>query len=241
MPKITVRFLGHLSEALGKESVEVEAEGWREALLKLRSMSEQLADAIEPSGEPSPAYLVFVDGVDYRLAESPQAKEVTLLPIVHGGGVRFLSWEEVAAASRTVADQVASSRFSPEVVVGILRGGVVPALLVADILGINDVGTIEVKLYLAPSHRREKPFLRQPLLLDVREKNVLLVDDVSDSGLTLQLAIDYIKHHSPAAVKTATLYVKPWTRLMPDYYAESTESWLVFPWGREEYRRSSNA
>ncbi|MCS7107264.1 MAG: phosphoribosyltransferase family protein [Acidilobaceae archaeon] len=241
MSKITIRFLGHLSEVLGKESIEIEAEGWKEALLKLRGMSERLADVIEPSGEPSPAYMVFVDGVDYRIAESSQAREIVLFPVVHGGSVRLLSWEEIATTSQAVADKILKSGFMPDVVVGILRGGIVPALLVADLLGVDDVGTIEVKLYQAPRERRERPFLRQPLLLDVREKKVLLVDDVSDSGLTLELAIDYLKHHSPAMVKTATLYVKPWTRFVPDYYAETTESWLVFPWGRGEFRRASNA
>ncbi|MCX8195470.1 MAG: phosphoribosyltransferase family protein [Acidilobaceae archaeon] len=234
---IRVRLLGQLTQLVGREVIEVEADSWREALKKLRDNS-ALSQAIEPNGDPAPAYMVFVDGVDYRLAEDGPAREVILLPIVHGGSVRFLSWEEVVRASSVVAERVRESRYVPEVIVGILRGGAVPAIVIADMLGVEDVGVIEVKLYTAPNARRERPFLRQPLLLDVKDKNVLIVDDVSDTGLTLQLALDYIEHHLPAGVKTATLYVKPWTRLVPDYYAESTDSWLVFPWGVNEYERS---
>ncbi|MEM2420182.1 MAG: phosphoribosyltransferase family protein, partial [Acidilobaceae archaeon] len=74
-------------------------------------------------------------------------------------------------------------------------------------------------------------------LFPIYNKNTLIVDDVSDTGRTLQLALDYIRHYSPKEIKTVTLYVKPWTNLIPDYYAEITDKWLVFPWGTWEYKR----
>jgi hypothetical protein len=41
----------------------------------------------------------------------------------------------------------------------------------------------------------------------------------------------------PAEIKTATLYIKPWTKYVPDYYAEQVNEWVIFPWETEEFER----
>jgi molybdopterin converting factor small subunit len=85
MPSIRVKFIGALKEAVGREYIEVEAEDWIEALKIAKSMHPRLSNVIGDSGEPKPGYMVFVDGVDYRIADRGFAREVIVLPIVHGG------------------------------------------------------------------------------------------------------------------------------------------------------------
>lgn len=239
MAVVRVRFMGALKESIGMEYVDVEAGDWVEALLKVRSLNPRLSNVIDANGEPRPGYIVFVDGVDYRIAGRGLAREIVILPVVHGGSldVRMLTWDDIVSAVAIVVDKVRGSGFRVDVVIGILRGGIIPATLIADMLGVEDLGVIDIKFYQAPGVRRDKPYLRQPLTLPVYGKNVLIVDDVSDTGLTLQLALDVVRHYSPRDVRTATLYIKPWTRLVPDYYAEPTDKWLVFPWGLWEYKR----
>ncbi len=151
--------------------------------------------------------------------------------------VKVLSWDDIVSTVSQVVEKIRSSEYEVEVVIGILRGGIIPATLIADMLGIEDLGVMDIKFYQAPNVRRERPYLKQPLTLPVHGKNVLIVDDVSDTGLTLQVALDIVGHYAPRSVKSATLYIKPWTRLVPDYYAELTDKWLVFPWSLWEYRR----
>jgi len=79
--------------------------------------------------------------------------------------------------------------------------------------------------------------MRQPVTLPIKDKKVLLVDDVSDSGLTLEFAIQAISLYMPMEIKTATLYMKPWTRLVPDFYAEEVDKWVVFPWEKKEFEK----
>ena len=134
-------------------------------------------------------------------------------------------------------DRIRDTGYEVDAVVGILRGGIIPAMLIADILGVENVGVMDIKFYQAPGVRRERPYLKQPLVLPVRDTSLLVIDDVSDTGLTLQVALDVVRHYAPKSVRTATLYIKPWTRLVPDYYAEVTDKWLVFPWSIWEYRR----
>jgi hypoxanthine phosphoribosyltransferase len=156
---------------------------------------------------------------------------------VTGLRYRELTWGDITSALSRVADAITSSGYEVEVVVGILRGGVIPAVLVADRLGVRDIGVIDIKFYQAPGVTEKEPYLRQPLTLPIHGKNVLVADDISDTGLTLKLALDVVRHYAPRNVKTATLYIKPWTTLIPDYYAEITEEWLVFPWDLWEHRR----
>jgi len=94
-----------------------------------------------------------------------------------------------------------------------------------------------VKLYISAGQRGERPYLRQPLTLSIKDRRVLLVDDVSDSGLTLQFSVQALSLYMPAEIKTATLYIKPWTRYVPDYYAEQVNEWVIFPWETGEFER----
>lgn len=241
MGRIVIRLLAGLREAVGKQYIEVEADDWKEALARAAEREPALQVAIREDGEPKPGYLVFVDGVDSRLAERGPAREVVVLPVNHGGSseVKLLriTWNDIVDAVGEVARAIEASGFKPDMIVGILRGGVVPARLLADELGVDDIGVIEIKLYTSIGARKPQPYLRQPLILPATNRRVLVVDDVSDTGLTLQHALEAIKLYNPSEVRTATLYVKPWTKLMPDYYARIVDEWVVFPWEYREVER----
>lgn len=243
---VTVVLLASLREEVGgRKEVKVEAGDWREALRKLRDAFPGLKSVLNEKGEPEAGYLVFVDGVDYRLKEPGPAEKIVILPVNHGGGspgkFLYVTWEEIEEASAELARKIVESGFKPDIIVGILRGGIIPARLLADELGVEEMGVMEVKLYKGVGVRREKPYLKQPLIADIFERNVLIVDDVSDTGLTLQLALNAISLYDPKSVRSATLFIKPWTRLVPNYYFKTTDKWVVFPWNKREVKREIEA
>ncbi|MCE4610489.1 MAG: hypothetical protein F7B17_00775 [Desulfurococcales archaeon] len=244
--EVRVKLLASLRESAGLDEIVVKASTWKEALALAVEKVPSLKTAINSDGSPKPGYIVFVDGVDSRLLEGGEsAREIVVLPVNHGGGetsskqrnLIYLSWNDIEEASSLIARRVLESGFKPNVIVGVLRGGIVPARLIADELGVEDIGMLEVKLYTGINLRKPKPYVRQPLIIDVYDKKVLIVDDVSDTGLTLSLALDFVRTYMPSTVKTATLFIKPWTRLIPDYYAKSVEGWIVFPWEKREIER----
>lgn len=98
-----------------------------------------------------------------------------------------------------------------EYVYGIPRGGVAVALHISHFLGIDMLSEHE---------------LNSLPLIDKR--NVLVVDDVADTGQTLT---DMFIHHG-IDFATATIYYKPSSVIKPDYYSEETDKWVVFPWER---------
>ena len=61
-------------------------------------------------------------------------------------------------------------------------------------------------------------------------KKALVVDDVSDTGASLREAKVHVESQRASQVRVATLHVKPWTTLKPDYYAAETDTWIVYPW-----------
>jgi len=66
---------------------------------------------------------------------------------------------------------------------------------------------------------------------------VLLVDDIADSGASLQLAVSHLQTQGAAEVKTATLYYKTQSAVKPDFYEKQTQCWVIFPWDLKETLR----
>jgi len=239
---VKVRLLASLRDlAGGKKVVEVEAEDWKEALKKLRERYPGFSSVLDETGIPKPGYIVFIDGIDYRIFDSVKGtkpNQIVILPVNHGGiEFEYVSWDDIEEMVKDIARAIKSSGYKVDVVVGILRGGVIPAKLIADELDVNDLGVMEIKLYKAVGERAHKPYIRQPLTLPVKDLNVLIVDAVSDTGLTLGTAINALELYSPNKIKTATLYIKPWTKFVPDYYSRVTDKWIVFPWEKREVKR----
>ena len=59
-----------------------------------------------------------------------------------------------------------------------------------------------------------------------------MVDDVADSGRTLELVLDLLRAHT-ADIRSAVLYTKPRTIVRPDYSWRETDRWINFPWSSQ--------
>ena len=66
------------------------------------------------------------------------------------------------------------------------------------------------------------------------KKEVLIVDDVADSGKSLKVVKEHILQQDAEVAKVATLYYKPWSIVKPEYFEKETSRWIVFPWDRKE-------
>lgn len=149
-----------------------------------------------------------------------------------------LTWEDVQRLSERLAEKVRGSGFRPEVVVAIGRGGFVPARILCDLLEVKELASMEVEYYRDIEERGEEPRVLHPLNADVENRSVLLVDDVSDSGRSLQLAVNQILGRGTKVLRVATLHSKPWSTFQPDFFAEETASWVIYPWEVFESARS---
>jgi len=69
---------------------------------------------------------------------------------------------------------------------------------------------------------------------EVKNKHILLVDDISDTEKTLERGIKYLKNLGVSSIGTAALLVKPHSSQVPDYFVTKTGDWVVFPYEIKE-------
>ena len=145
-----------------------------------------------------------------------------------------LTWEMFGVAGRALAQQVADSDFAPDIVLGIARGGLIPAGSIAYALDCKNLFTLSVEFYTGVDQRLDVPVMLPPFLdaADLTGARVLIVDDVADTGKTLELVRQFCSGNV-AEARTAVLYAKPHSIIAPDFVWRSTDKWINFPWSTE--------
>jgi hypoxanthine phosphoribosyltransferase len=146
----------------------------------------------------------------------------------------ILSWPTFGSATRELAQVIVDDGYEPDVVIAIARGGLTVAGALAYALGVKNCGAMNVEFYTGVDERLDVPVVLPPTLdlVDVRGLNVLVADDVADTGHTLRLVREVLAQHV-AEARTAVLYCKPRSVVRPDYTWRETEQWIVFPWSAE--------
>jgi hypothetical protein len=129
-----------------------------------------------------------------------------------------------------IAMKIKDSNLKIDTIVGIARGGMVPARFISDFLLIPDIKIVYAGFYIGPKKHMEKPIIYTPIEESLEDKNVLIVDDVADTGETIIAVIDHLKEKGARNVYVAVIYVKPWNKAPVDFYARETDAWIVFPW-----------
>ena len=148
---------------------------------------------------------------------------------------RYISWTEYGDLADALAEKVRSSGISFDLIIGVARGGIPVAMVVSDHVDVP-IDIINVKSYTGIGERGS-PTILTTLTEKVEGKNVLLVDDLVDHGLTVHTVREYLEEQKPKRLLTAVLFKKPWSKAEPDYFLEVVDKWIVFPWEHGEVNR----
>lgn len=144
------------------------------------------------------------------------------------------SWNQIYWFLLNLAKTIQNERFRADIIIGVSRGGLLPARILSDLLENPKLANIAAEFYVGPGKMRDKPIITQPVSVSVKDKDILLVDDVADSGESLKLVTSHLKEDGASQIKILTIYKKPWSSIVPDYYAKETRYWIVFPWEIKE-------
>lgn len=157
------------------------------------------------------------------------------------------TWEDVTFQVDNVAESIKNAEYIPDIIIGIFRGGVIPAAMIQrklasygpEFLGDYHLLTVYAASY-SPDHQRGSISYHIPdhfytavtdLEKDSKEVNVLLVDDLWDSGNTLLcIKNELLNNDNAPNIKTAVLFTKRVSG--PDFYGsyEEPDTWIDFPW-----------
>ena len=143
-------------------------------------------------------------------------------------------WDQIYSTLLDLALKIRESGFKADLIAGVSRGGWVPARILSDLLENARTANVRIEFYTGIERTATRPVVTQPVSGTVSGKSVLLVDDVSDSGESLKVALEHLLENGAASVKTITIYFKPHSIFKPDYFAETTSDWIIFPWERLE-------
>lgn len=119
----------------------------------------------------------------------------------------YLTWNDIDNLVDKLANEVSQAPVPPLYITGLPRGGLIPAVML--------------------SHKLNIPFVNVSMIRALPRVDVLVVDDIADSGETLEQYKMY---------QTAVLHYKMQSEHIPTYYAEEVpnEAWIVYPFERED-------
>jgi len=149
------------------------------------------------------------------------------------------SWNQIYRLHLKLAEAVRKSGFEPDVIVGVSRGGWIPARIMSDLLETPKLANVTAEFYVGVAETKREPTITQPVSLPVKGAKVLVVDDVADTGESLKLVNSHLKNQGASEIKIATIYYKPWSVIVPHCYEKETRCWIVFPWEQKETVRKT--
>ncbi len=155
----------------------------------------------------------------------------------------YIGAQELLEDSYRLAMKIFRDGFRPDFIVGIWRGGTPVGIAVQELLDYYGIQTdhIAIRTSAYEGINRMSRQIRvhglQYIIDNVNsEDNLLIVDDVYDTGLSIEAVLDTLKdkarRNKPRDIRVAVVYYKPGnnkTDRAPDYYIHETDKWLIFP------------
>ena len=143
----------------------------------------------------------------------------------------IMSWELFNNLAKKVAQKMKKDDYQPDFMVGLARGGWVLSRVLCDYLGVKDLVSLKVEHWGVTATPDGTAKIKFPFDIDLSGRDVVVVDDITDTGESMKVAVDYIKTMNPRNIRTATLRHISGGKFTPDYYGdEITWRWVVFPW-----------
>ena len=149
----------------------------------------------------------------------------------------FIRADDQVRDSFLLARQIYDSGYIPDALIVLWRGGTPIGVVIHEFLEYKGIKTyhtaIKVETYTGIGQRREPRLEQIERLLEnlSASSRVLVIDDIFDSGSTMEKVVESLSPHVKE-IRIATLYYKEasnTTSLVPDFFQRKTESWIVFP------------
>lgn len=143
----------------------------------------------------------------------------------------LLDWDDIYSLTKDVSEKIIEIGWQPDTIIGIARGAWVPSRIMCDFLGVTELLSIKVSHWGVTATPDQKAKVKYPIREDLSDKNVLIIDDISDTGGTFKVAVDDVMEQNPEEVKTATLQNIKGSDFRPDFYSKEIDwAWIIYPW-----------
>lgn len=149
-----------------------------------------------------------------------------------------LSWEDTYCACEKIAEQIAGRHF--DMIVPVIRGGLPPSVVLSELTGIKTIRPVRFQTR-DQAHYKSKEWTELAHI----NYNILVLDDIVDSGHTFDLMIKSYRRDTCAQITYAALVVND--DATPEMYDPKSvirgitmhknvtpEMWVIFPWDKAD-------
>lgn len=148
-------------------------------------------------------------------------------------GVERINWEEFGKMTRRLVEILAQEKV--DVVIGIARGGLIPATAVAAALRC-EMFPIRLTRRMNDEIVHSTPVVLLDVAIQVaNRKCAVVIDEIADTGQTLRRAVQLVSRRGVPRVLTATLASHSWASPKPDFTALESDALIIFPWDEQVY------
>lgn len=141
------------------------------------------------------------------------------------------SWKQMGNLIFELGKQIIKTRKKYDWIISIAKGGWTWSRSLADYLDMDNLASVKAKLYTGVGQTSQSLILEQtlPESVNIKNQDILIFDDVTDSGKTLAAVKDYLLEAGAKSIETASLFYKPISVITPNFYSFETSAWIIFP------------
>ncbi|MDI6884901.1 MAG: phosphoribosyltransferase [archaeon] len=151
-----------------------------------------------------------------------------------------VDWDYAYDLCKDVREEITAAGFEPDVIIGVARGGWFLARVLCDFFLLKELLSLKMEHWgitaTITGDAQMKYGLDEEAKRRLKEKKVLIADDVTDTGESINLVVKYVKSLGVKDVKTATMHHKTSSSFIPDFYGELIREWkwVIYPWSIHE-------
>jgi hypoxanthine phosphoribosyltransferase len=174
---------------------------------------------------------------------SGEAYQLTRINAREMSEKQYISAQQLLEDSFRLGGDIIRDGFRPTIMIAIWRGGVPMGIAIQELLTWYGIDTDHIAIRTSSysgidGHSQEIRIHGMNYLIKncTREDRLLIVDDVFDTGLTIDAVIAHLQEkarlNTPQDIRVAVPYFKPSrnrSQRVPDYYLHETASWLKYP------------
>ncbi len=150
--------------------------------------------------------------------------------------VIYLPWRKALRMCYALAEAIIDSGREFDAIVTISRGGLIPARIVSDVLGVDEFYTVRSRFWGIGGKVAPEPLVKMYEGVEVKGRDVLVVDEVVDTGATMAKVVRLLEGLGARSIETAVLHYKTTSSFIPNHYVEKVEHWvwIFYPWSFSE-------
>ena len=149
---------------------------------------------------------------------------------IHEQTYLYVGWEASGKHILELSKKILQSGKTYDRIIALAKGGLTWSRLLSDYIAVEELSSVQISFYSGIATTKKAPIVIQSLPISIKGERVLIFDDIADSGETLEVAKQYATMHGAKEIDTATIAVKNWTKVLPDYYAFTSGEWIIWPY-----------